>query len=96
VDKAMLLRGLAMEIRGERSSSSGEWPYRAEVPEEQLRITVDGDEATVEAEALFRRRHQEEWHLVWQMRVQAELVRTEDGWRFTRSRHENVEGRGLR
>jgi len=96
VDRDLLRSALAREILSRRQSSAKEWPYRVEVPEDLLRITVDGDEAEVECEAIFHRRHQEEWRSVWRMEVRAELVRGDDGWRFQYSRHEDLEGRGLR
>jgi hypothetical protein len=79
--------------------------YRVRVPDEELRVepvAPGSDEALVEfvAELLERvekrtggREPELLERTVWKVRVRAELVRGDGGWRFSRSEHESLEGR---
>jgi len=96
IDRPTLQAALFQEFRSFGESKRGRETYRVEVLEDLLTIRVDGETATVAGEAEFARAHEDEWSTVWRIRFAAELANGEAGWEIGTSRHENLEGWGLR
>lgn len=94
IDRQTLRAALFRRFQLERGS---ERRTRVSFERDELAIVIDpgGDTATLTAELHFERRDGEAWRTVWRLRAEAELRDTEDGWRIVRSRHVNLEGRGL-
>lgn len=96
VDREMLKGGLLQEFFQDRHPSTKELLRRVDVDQDSIEVRVEGDEAQLGLEAWFSRRGREdEWNEVWRARIEADLVRTEDGWRIQRSRHEDLSGSRL-
>ncbi len=86
------LRGVLLYVfQKYRDQDSREFLYSLAAPDELLVVTLR-NEVETEAEAEFKVVLSERGVPVWAIRVQAELFRGEDGWRFVSSRHETVEG----
>lgn len=96
VDRDTLRALLAREFMVGRQNHDGELIHRVELPEQLLEITVTDDTAAVRCEAIFERLRDEEWSVVWRARIEVELVKVEGEWEIHASRHEDLEGRGLR
>ena len=91
---AETLRGMLLREFMELRRRDGELSVRIEVPEDTLAITVDGESATLECEALMERRREGKWTGAWRSRIEGELRKGEEGWEILRTRHEDLEGRG--
>jgi hypothetical protein len=65
-----------------------------EVQEDGMVVDVRAGEpaATAGFHTVFHERLGETKRRVWEVAVEADLTRTEDGWRFARSRHRTVAG----
>jgi len=94
VDREMLLGGLFQAAR-DRDRATGQLRSRVAVDHEGLEITVNGDTARLVAPATFERLRAGAWERAWQARFEAELERTDDGWKIVRSRHEDLAGTQL-
>ncbi|MGE3171176.1 MAG: nuclear transport factor 2 family protein [Planctomycetota bacterium] len=92
IDRQALRAALLWAFQNRRDRATGRFLYRVELPAEELQVTVDGDRARaafalrlfegLDAAAVLR----------WELAVEAELERGQDGWRVARSRHETVTG----
>jgi hypothetical protein len=89
------LRGALFVVSRDRDRDTRELLSRVEVDEEALVIAVDGDRATLQADATFARRRGETWEPTWALAIEAELVDGEDGWEIVRSRHVDRSGTHL-
>jgi hypothetical protein len=96
IDRDTLRALLAQEFLTARQSSDRALRYRVEIPETTLEIEVEGDSADLRCEAVFESRRGEEWSTVWRVSVEVELRKGEGEWEIHASRHEDLEGRGLR
>lgn len=70
--------------------------YRLRLPEDSLSIVVtEGDPniATANFELDLQRRQGDAWSSEWQLRVQARLRATDQGWRIMKSSHQTASGR---
>jgi hypothetical protein len=79
-------------FRSERGPA-GSFLCRVELPEEDLRVGVDGDEARAEFRLRLHEGDGPTEELRWEGQVVVELRRTDVGWRIARSRHETLSGR---
>jgi len=94
IDRQFLL-GAVFQASRERDKETREMLTRVDVDEDALAITVDGERATLAAEAVFSRLRKGEWQETWRIRVEGELVDGEDGWEILRTRHSDVRGTHL-
>lgn len=83
----------------ERRDSAGEAPYRVELPEERFEVALDPedeDAARLACVARFLERDGEDAErVVWEVAIEAELERREEGWRIVRTTHETLLGRRI-
>lgn len=89
--RADLQRVLRYVFQKFRDRDSREFLYHLVAPDELVDVVLR-DQAETEAEADFVVVLSERGVPVWSIRVQAELFRGEDGWRFVSSQHSTVEG----
>ncbi len=89
--RADLQRVLLYVFQTFRDRDSREFLYHLVAPDELVDVVLRDQEET-KAEADFKVVLSERGEPVWSIRVQAELFRGEDGWRFVSSRHSTVEG----
>ncbi|MHC5066615.1 MAG: hypothetical protein ACYTG5_21875 [Planctomycetota bacterium] len=75
-----------------RDSESKAFRLRVLVPEERLVPQVTGDSAELAFALQLEERKGQAWEPSWEVQVDAKLIRTEDGWRVTSSRHETLSG----
>jgi hypothetical protein len=94
-DRAVLVDVLRALYFQERDPSTRRFRYRVEIDAAALAIAVEGERARLAGEARFDRSLQGEWKPIWRVRFEADLIDGDDGWRVARSRHEDLEGRGL-
>jgi len=94
LDRQMLF-GALLQAAQERSHATRELLTRVTIDEEAAAVSVQDEHATLELEALFERRRADAWQETWRIRVTAELVDGEDGWRIVSSRHEDLRGTHL-
>jgi hypothetical protein len=94
IDRQLLLGALFQASR-ERDRETKQLLSRVEVDEDAAAITVEGDRATLECEALFSRLRRGTWEEAWRVRFTAELVEGDGGWEIVRSRHEDLRGTHL-
>ena len=91
LDRSSLQRILLYVFQKFRDRESREFIYSLAAPDELVDVVLRDEEET-EAEADFKVVLSERGVPVWSIRVQAELFRGEDGWRFVSSQHSTVEG----
>ena len=89
--RADLQRVLLYVFQKFRDRDSREFLYHLVAPDELVDVVLR-DQAETMAEADFKVVLSERGVPVWSIRVQAELFRGEDGWRFVSSQHSTVEG----
>ena len=80
----------------EKDPKTGEFPFRVELPPEEIRVTLDGearDKAEIELTARFADVRRNGGKPLWQVRVEAKLAKVDGKWRVKSSRHETLEGR---
>ena len=94
IDREMLLGGLFQAAR-ERDKETRQLRSRVEVDEDALEIALDGERATLATEAVFSRLRAGQWERTWHLRIQAELVDGDEGWKIVKSRHEDLSGTHL-
>lgn len=95
VDRERLKLGLFQAFREERDRDTGKRTSKVDVDEDGMQIAVDGDEATLTAEAVFSRLRGEAWEDTWNIRVEAHLEKGDDGWKIVRTSHEDLKGTQL-
>jgi hypothetical protein len=94
LDRRMLFGGLLGTAR-DRDATTGELRSRVTVAPEAVVVSVDGDHATLEAEAVFERLTRETWRETWRVVFEAELEKDGGDWRIVRSAHRDVRGTHL-
>lgn len=94
LDRRMLF-GALLGIARDRDSTTGELRTRVQLPPEALVIAVDGDHATLEAEAVFERRRGEDWQETWRVVFDADLEKQGGDWTIVHSAHRDVRGTHL-
>lgn len=95
LDRDRLRLALLHRFREERDQDLGRFPYMAEIDPESLAIDADDERGHATLEVRFAHWDGQTWRLEWLIHVEADLEHEEDGWRVVRSRHVNLEGRGL-
>jgi hypothetical protein len=93
-DRDLVRQGVIRMLFQEHDPRTKRFLLRLEVPEEALAVEVapGGDTAAARGELrLYERRGAAET-LLWGASFEGDLARTDDGWRFLRSRHRTVEG----
>lgn len=94
IDRDLLLGALFQTAR-DRDQETRELRTRVEVDEDAAEIAVDGETATLAAEATFFRRRAGAWEESWRIRVSAELANGADGWEIVKSLHQDLRGTHL-
>lgn len=99
IDRDMIKGYVFREWMESSRSSSGQYPWDVEIPEDSLTISVaaDGETATIELEAVFSELEgggdaAAVWKPNWHVRIWGDLENTDDGWRIVKSRHEDIQG----
>lgn len=94
-DRQTILQVLRVLFLRERDSKTKEFLYRVQLPTEELKIEVlpDQRKANVDLVASFFKLHGEEEQLTWEVRINGDLEKGEEGWQIKRCRHETVQGR---
>lgn len=104
LDRDLIRAGLARELFQDRDPRTKKLRRRVELDPGSVEVAVGEDGADVALVARFARldprpdagaEDEAAWGVVWTARIEAELVRTDDGWRILRSRHADVEGTQL-
>jgi len=86
------LRGwVVWSFRSQRADDGG-YRYRIELPDEDLKVVVTGDEAKADLALRLYDRIESEQQPSWGLLVHAELERRDRGWCIVRSTHETVAG----
>lgn len=94
LDRRMLF-GALLGVARDRDRTTGEVRTRVDVAPEALVIAVEGDHATLEAEAVFERRRGEDWQETWRVVFDADLEKRGGDWTIVRSAHRDVRGTHL-
>lgn len=93
VDRDLVKRGLLQEFLQDRHPKTKKLMRRLDFDENALDLRVEGAEAELVLEVWFSRlQGGEEWREVWRARIEADLTKTDDGWRLLRTRHEDLKG----
>jgi hypothetical protein len=87
--------GLFQAFREERDRETGKRTSKVEIDPESFSVVVEDEQARIELEARFSRQKQGVWAETWHIRVFGNLENGEDGWRITRTRHDDLSGTQL-
>ena len=78
----------------ERDSKTKEFRFRVELGEPQIEVQEpEKKEATVKVRAGFFERRGDRWRVVWEVDIEGDLEKREEGWKIVRSRHATAEGK---
>lgn len=97
--KEELRAALAQAFLQRKDPQTKAFPWRVRLGEGEPRARVaDGDPKTAvfDTELAFEESHGAEWTPCWRVRVQAELVDTDEGWKIRRTRVDTLDGRRMR
>ena len=95
-DRQMVRQGLAAMFFERKDEVTKGFLYRLRIPEEQFRVTLDGDNAKLELVAEFDELHGEQTKLRWKASIHADATKTPDGWKIRRAKSDSLEGERLR
>lgn len=98
-DRELVKQALIHLFFTEKDPATKQFPYVAELPENELRIDVrdaSPKTATLDCAVQFRRRRGDALEPAWSIRVHGELEKSDDGWRIHRTRHETLSGTQLK
>jgi len=95
MNRDYLKGGLFQTFREERDRDTGRRTSKVEVDLESFSVEVEDEQARFEVEALFSRFKRDAWEETWHIRVFGDLEQGEDGWKITRTRHDDLSGTQL-
>ena len=87
--------GLFQAFREERDRETGKRTSKIEIAEDGIYVEVEDEAARIEVEARFSRFKRDVWEETWHIRVFGDLEKGEDGWKITRTRHDDLKGTQL-
>ena len=91
LNRTSLQQVLLYAFQKRRDPETGRFLYSIQIPDESLQVTLKGDDR-LQAEVQFPVVLSEAGKPVWEIGVQAELIRDENGWAIVSSSHETVVG----
>lgn len=97
--KEELRAALAQAFLQRKDPVTKAFPWRVKLREGEPRARVAGGEprtAEFDTELAFEESHGAEWTPCWRVRVHAELIDTDDGWKIRRTRVDTLDGRRMR
>ena len=90
-----LLRGALFQTSMERDPETRALLSKVTLDANAAVVTVTGAHATLACEATFARFRRDVWEDTWRLHVEAELTKGDDGWKITKSRHQDLRGTQL-
>ena len=91
-DKQIVRRVLASMFFTEKDELTRSFPYRVEIPAEELQVELDESDpnlARVQVHAVFHHTVRGEEELYWDLRFHGEMRKSEGRWRLWRTREVN-------
>ena len=77
----------------ERDPQTKEFKYRVELDPPEIDISAERKAATVKLAARFLERRGGTWQATWEVGIDADLKKGNEGWRIVQSRHRTERGR---